>query len=136
MAGNGPRRDANTTQGSELGMQAMLRRNAESLYAKASLAHLRTGSMDEVARHMRSAEEALAKGYPIREVREYQRRAILALKRTQAELDPGVSIDAGGETPRAGPPVDDQVAGAPDEAPAQYRDLVSEYFKSLNEVQP
>jgi hypothetical protein len=29
--------------------------------------------------------------------------------------------------------VDDAVEGGPDRAPAQYRDLVAEYYKSLNE---
>jgi hypothetical protein len=135
MAGEGPRRDASTTQGSDAGWQAMLRRNAEALFAKASMSHIRTGSLDEAANYMRQAEIAIQKGLPIREVREFQHKAIMALKRTQAELQPGMTaqqIQMG----RTGPGDDDQMAAATDDSPPAYRDLVAEYFKSLSEAQP
>lgn len=135
MAGMGPRRDANTSARSELGWQAMLRRNAEQLYAKASMSHVRTGSLDDAIRLMKTAEDAMTAGQPIREVREYQRRAAAALRRTQAELGPGV-YTAVAENERTGPAIEDQVAGAADDAPAEYRDLVADYFRSLSEVAP
>lgn len=133
MAGTGPRRDTKAGVGGDsmAGLQAMLRRNAEALYAKASMLHVRTGSLDEAVEAMRLAEDALKKGYSIREVREYQRRAIAALKKTQMELSgaTGVeSIDDG-----SAPVVQvSEVAGGADEAPARYKDLVSEYYKSLS----
>lgn len=133
MSGTGPRRDTKAGEGagSMAGMQAMLRRNAEALYAKASMLHIRTGSLDEAVEHMRMAEEAMKKGYSIREIREYQRRSIAALKKTQMELA-GVtsteSIDDGSQAAIQAT----EVAGASDEAPARYKDLVSEYFKSLS----
>lgn len=133
MAGTGPRRDTKAGVGGDsmAGMQAMLRRNAEALYAKASMLHIRTGSLDEAVEAMRQAEDALKRGYSIREVREYQRRAVAALKKTQMELS-GVgsveSIDDG-----SSPVIQvSEVAGGADEAPARYRDLVSEYYKSLS----
>ncbi len=133
MAGEGPRLDTKASEGagSMAGLQAMLRRNAEALYAKASMMHIRTGSLDEAVEFMRQAEDALKKGYNIREVREYQRRAIAALKKTQMELS-GMAgtenIDDG-----SAPAVQvSEVAGAADEAPARYKDLVSEYYKSLS----
>lgn len=137
MAGMGPRRDANASAGapSDLGWQSMLRRNAEQLYAKASMSHVRTGSLDDAIRQMQSAEDAMRAGQPIREVREYQRRAAAALRRTQAELGPGVYTSVA-EDGRSGPPMEDQVAGAADDAPAEYRDLVADYFRSLSEVAP
>ncbi len=130
MAGEGPRRDFSGNQPSELGRQAMLRRNAETIYAQASLNHLRTGKLDEAIRYMRHAEEAIEQGLPIRQVREFQRRAAAALLQTRADLDAGVSGDALGAQTASGAP-DEAVASTPDEAPPIYRDLVAEYFKHL-----
>lgn len=131
MAGSGPRRDSKITQGSELGLQAMLRRNAQAIYARAQLSHVRTGSLDEAIRHMRQAETAIANGAPIRQVREFQRMAVVALKKTQTEIGADVitKVDWDATAPAL---EDDQLAGARDEAPANYRELVSEYFKTLS----
>jgi hypothetical protein len=133
MAGAGPRRDTQAA-GNEAGWQALLRRNAEALFAKASLSHVRTGSLDEAARYMRDAEVAMQKGLPIREVREFQRKAVAALKQTQAELQSGLTaqqVQLGRSATR-----DAQLAAASDAAPPAYRDLVAEYFKALSEAPP
>ena len=128
--GAGPRRDANMP-GSEEGFQAMLRRNAEAVYAKASLMHVQTRSLEEAVGNMRHAEEAMAGG-KIRQVREFQQRAVVALKKTMTELNPGAGTEAI-DVARGTVPVEEQVAGVADEAPSNYRDLVAEYFKSLSE---
>ncbi len=133
MSGTGPREDAKTKARSELGMQAMLRRNAEALYAKASMAHIRTGSLDEAVRAMRQAETAMRRGDSIREVRELQRRAAAALSQTQGEMGPGVFTPVPASAVAA-PMVDAQEASTAEDAPPAYRDLVSEYFRSLSEV--
>ena len=133
MAGQGPRRDSTVQMESDIGMQAMLRRDSETIYAQASLQHIRTGKLGKAIQHMRQAEDAMAKGMPIRQVKEFQRRAIMALKETQTELDSGFSdVAVTKNIQKDG--VDDQVASTADEAPAQYRDLVSEYFKVLGET--
>ncbi len=131
MAGSGPRRDSKITQGSELGLQAMLKRNAQALYARSELSHVRTGSLDEAIRWMQQAEDAIAKGYPIQQVREFQRNAVIALKKSQTELS-GAVMTASETGNLMAPGIDDQIAGARDEAPAAYRELVAEYFKSLS----
>lgn len=131
MAGSGPRRDSKITQGSELGLQAMLKRNAQALYARSELSHVRTGSLDEAIRWMQQAEDAIAKGYPIQQVREFQRNAVTALKKSQTELG-GAVMDSADTAAPVAPPIDDQLAGVRDEAPTAYRELVSEYFKSLS----
>lgn len=131
MAGSGPRRDSKITQGSELGLQTMLKRNAQALYARSELSHVRTGSLDEAIRWMQQAEDAIARGYPIQQVREFQRNAVTALKKSRTELGGAVMNSANASTPAA-PPIDDQLAGVRDEAPTAYRELVSEYFKSLS----
>jgi hypothetical protein len=131
MSGSGPRSDSKIKQGSELGLQAMLKRNAQALYARSELAHVRTGSLDEAIRWMQRAENAMAKGFPIQQVREFQRNAVTALKKSQTELG-GAAMDSADTSAPAAPPIDEQLAGARDEAPAAYRELVSEYFKSLS----
>lgn len=133
MAGTGPRRDAPTEEGSELGRQAQLRRQAESLYAQATLNHIRTGNLDEAIRHMRQAEAALAEGRAITEVHAFQRRAVGALRLTRSRLDAGIDDEAiglGGGNPL----VEEGIASTPDDAPREYRDMVSAYFKALSEV--
>ncbi|MGI6495617.1 MAG: hypothetical protein ACOX5G_05960 [Kiritimatiellia bacterium] len=133
MSGLGPRRDSSVNRPSELGRQAMLRRSAETLYARATMNNLRTGRLDEAIRHMRSAEEALEKGLPIQQVREFQRRASVALRETRADLDAGVGARSLGAGSAAKAP-DADVASTPDEAPPAYRSLVSDYFKALGEM--
>ncbi|MCX7819488.1 MAG: hypothetical protein N2652_09845 [Kiritimatiellae bacterium] len=135
MAGTGRREDAKTSARSELGLQAMLRRQAEALYAKASLAHVRTGSLEDAVRAMQQAEDALRRGAPIREVREFQRRAVEALARTRAELDGGLYTPVP-QPAAAPPPMGADEATAADAAPPAYRDLVAEYFRSLSEGTP
>ena len=80
---------------------------------------------------MQQAEDAIAKGYPIQQVREFQRNAVTALKKSQTELG-GAAMDSADAAAPAAPPIDDQLAGVRDEAPTAYRELVSEYFKSLS----
>ncbi len=133
MSGPGPRRDPTSNKPSPLGEQAMLRRNAETIYAKASLRHIRTGELDAAIYHMRQAEDALAQGRPIRQVRELQQKAVGALKQTKTELGGGFSEIALPESQQHEQADDDQLSSAADEAPARYRDLVSEYFKALSE---
>ena len=67
-------------------------------------------------------------------MREFQKQAVAALKRARAELGTGLSSEA---LPAdfTGKPNVDQTAGVADEAPAEFRELVSEYFKSLNQAQ-
>ena len=130
MAGAGPRRDAPTNQQSMSGAQDQLRRQAEALYAKASMGHLRTGQLGTAVNHMRQAEDALNSGVPIRQVREYQRRAVGALQATKADLDAGLANVSLGKAARAGSPGSGVSAGT-DEAPAGYQEMVSEYFKAV-----
>lgn len=135
MAGTGRREDAKTAARSELGLQAMLRRSAEALYAKASMAHVRTGSLDEAVRAMQQAEDALRRGAPIREIREFQRRAVAALAKTQADIGSGVYLPVPAAATGAPLMGADEAAPA-DAAPPAYRDLVAEYFRSLSEAAP
>ena len=75
---------------------------------------------------------SMATGNRIEQVREFQKRSIAALRKTQAELGAGVMAETI-ELDQTKAPVEEQVAGAADEAPSNYRDLVAEYFKSLSQ---
>ncbi len=130
MSGDGPRRDALSQEPSQAGWDAMMRRDAEALYARASLSHVKTGSLDEAIRHLRHAEEAAKHGLPLQQIQEHRRRASAALRRSLTQLGPGIPSDAM-ELDYSPPHIEDQIAGAAEEAPAIYRDLVSEYFKAL-----
>ncbi len=133
MSGDGPRRDALTDEPSQAGWDAMMRRDAEALYARASLSHVKTGSLDEAIRHLRHAEEAAKHGLPLQQIQEHRRRASAALRRSQTELGPGIP-SAELALDYSPPHIEDQIAGGAEEAPANYRDLVSQYFKALSET--
>jgi hypothetical protein len=82
---------------------------------------------------MREADDAEQEGRPIDEVREFRRLAREALERSQAELQ-GVtssgSIEGGGGQKA----VPGEVSSAADEAPEAYRQMVSDYYKSISTI--
>lgn len=123
------RSDVPGAEGSEAGMQAMLRRSTEQLYARANSLHVKTGVIDEAILEMRRAEEAIINGRSMQQVAEHQRRAAAALRRTQAELS-GAATALPGEQRRTIAD-DSRFAGAMEEAPGAYRDLVAEYYRAL-----
>ncbi len=136
MGGDGPRRDAQSNQGTPQDFQEMLRRDTETIYAQAAVQHIKTGDLDKAIRHMRQAEDALQKGLPIKQVQEFQKRAIWALKATQVELSGGVVSESVSLSPTGDETaMDDQVASVADEAPGRYKDMVSKYYKALGEAQ-
>ncbi len=123
------RSDVPGAEGSEAGMQAMLRRSTEQLYARANSMHIKTGVIDEAIMEMRRAEEAIINGRSMQQVAEHQRRAAAALRRTQADLSGTTSALPPQE--RRVMADDSRFAGAMEEAPSAYRDLVAEYYRAL-----
>lgn len=126
----GERRMDSTAQGSLDGLGALMAKT-KAAYLRCSLLNLRTDSLGAAAHHMRQANDAIAAGLPISQVREHQRQAMAALKRAKTELSSGVtdSIDEGQKTAVLA----DVVEGGADQAPRIYKELVAEYFKSLSE---
>jgi hypothetical protein len=132
MSGGGKdRRMDATAQGSLEGLQALMAKT-EATYVKASLMNLRSDSLATAAHHLHHAEDAVSAGLPISQVREYERRAVAALKKAQTELGSGVagSVKEEGQSEV----LEDVVDGGTDVVPSNYRDLVSEYYKSLSEA--
>ncbi len=130
MSGGVERMDSNEA-GSDEGMAALMARQADAIYAKASLKNVRVDSLKEAAHHLRQSADAIAKG-EIQQLQEHRRIAVSALRRARAELEAGPSgaMDAEGS---AGA-LDDVVESGPDQAPPKFRDQVAEYYKALNDA--
>jgi len=119
-----------TSEGSLEGLKALMAKT-DAMYTKASLVGLRTDSLADAAHHIRQAEDAIAQGLPIWQVREYERKAIADYKRAKTELGSGVSDSV--EQSERSDVLEDVVDGGTDIVPSNYRDLVSEYYKSLGQ---
>lgn len=130
MSGGVDRMDSNE-QGSSAGMAALMARQADAVYAKASLKNIRVDDLKTAAHHLRQAADAEAKG-DIQQLREDRKVAVSSLRRAKANLEAGPTgaMEVGG---RAGM-LDDVIESGPDHAPAQYRDQVSDYYKALNDA--
>jgi len=132
MAGAGTnRRVDSTAQGSMEGLEALMAKT-QAIHVKASLLNLRTESLGAAAHHMHQASDAIAAGLPISQVREHQKRVIAALRRARTELSAGAAGSIGDDGIRT-TVLEDVVEGGTDNAPANYRELVAEYFRSLSE---
>jgi len=109
----------------------MMAKRADSSYIQASLKGLRSDSLKSAAHHIRQAADAVSKGAPIGQVAELKRKAVGELKKAKTELGEGsgASLDERSSTTT----LNDIVEASSDEAPTKYRDLVSEYYKKLNE---
>lgn len=130
MSGGVERMDSNE-QGSNAGMEALMARQADAMYAKASLKNIRVDDLKNAAHHLRQAADAEAKG-DIQQLREQRKMAVSSLRRAQADLEAGPST--GMEVGGSAGVLDDVIESGPDHAPPQYRDQVSEYYKALNDA--
>jgi hypothetical protein len=125
----GVKRMDSTEAGSREGMDSLLARRADELYAKASLQNVRTDSLKDASHHLRQAADAVARG-DIGQLREQRKLAVVSLRTAKAQIDAtAVGTFSMEQVPTL---VDDVVEGGPELAPAQYRDLVAEYYKALN----
>ncbi len=128
MSGGAERVDSKEP-GSAEGMAALMARQADAIYAKASLKNIRVESLKDAAHELHQSADAIAKG-DIQQMREFRKDAITSLTRAQANLAAGPSgvVEAKGSTGA----LDNVLESGPDQAPPKYRDKVSEYYKALN----
>jgi hypothetical protein len=128
MSGGAERVDSKEA-GSAEGMAALMARQADALYAKASMKNVRVDSLKDAAHQIRQSADAIAKG-DIEQVRELRKMAISSLSRAEAKLAAGPSgaMEAKGSTGV----LDNMIESGPDQAPPKYRDKVAEYYKALN----
>jgi hypothetical protein len=127
--GGGTERMDSKEAGSDDGMAALMARQADALYAKASMKNIRVDSLKNAAHQLQQSAEAIAKG-DIGQMREFRKMAISSLTTAQAKLSAGPSRAM--EAKSATGVLDDVVESGPDQAPPKYREKVSEYYKALN----
>jgi len=130
MSGGVKRMDSNEA-GSWEGMASLMARQADAVFAKASMKNIRVDSLQDAAHHLRQSSDAVAKGN-IRQVKEFRKLAIASLQQAQAQLTAG---PAAGFAVESSPGVLGNVMDSgPDLAPEKYRNLVADYYKRLNET--
>ena len=127
----GVKRMDSTEEGSGEGQDALMAKRADAMYAKASTQNIRVDSLKTAAHHLRQADDAIAKG-DIAQLREHRKVAMLSIQKAKAQID--AELAGSFNIERKPSVVEGVVEGGPDAAPAQYRDLVSEYYKALNET--
>jgi hypothetical protein len=128
MSGGAERVDS-MEAGSNEGMAALMARQADALYAKASMKNVRVDSLQAAAHELRQASDAVAKGN-IEQMREFRKMAISSLSRAATNLSaaPSGAMEAKGTAGALG----SMVESGPDQAPPKYRGKVAEYYKALN----
>jgi hypothetical protein len=129
--GGGKTRMDSTEAGSPEDFMSLMAKRADGAYIQASMKGLRADSLKSAAHHIRQAADAISKGAPIGQVAGLRRKAVADLKIAKTELgrESSVALDGRASTSM----LDDIMEESPDEAPPQYRDLVSEYYMKLNE---
>jgi hypothetical protein len=127
--GGGAERVDSKEAGSSEGMAALMARQADALYAKASMKNVRVESLKAAAHELHQSADAVAKGN-IEQMREYRKQAITSLSRAATNLSAGPTgaMDAKGSTGA----LDNVIESGADQAPPQFRDKVAEYYKALN----
>lgn len=127
----GVKRMDSTEAGSKEGLDQLMAKRADAMYAKASMQNIRADALKAAAHHLRQADDAVAKGY-VGQVKEQRKLAVAALKQAKAQMD---AAKVGGFAIQENPSlVEDTVEAGPDQAPPVYRDLVAEYYKLLNQA--
>ncbi|MCX6997774.1 MAG: hypothetical protein NTV49_11975 [Kiritimatiellaeota bacterium] len=130
--GGGTRRMDSTEAGSLEAMAALMAKQADAAYAQASLKGVKSDSLKAAAHHMRQVADMIARGAPIDQVLELRRKALAELKAGRTELEQG-NTDAL-DTQVTASILKDVLEAGPDDAPPKFKELVSEYYKRLNDA--
>ncbi len=128
------RRDTKVEADSAESTRAQLTRNAEAVYAQAQLNNLRTYDLKKYIAFSKQIELLQKQNASPAMIAELHKKALQALSSTYTSLENGISnadMGAVSNTENA----EDAIAASPDEAPAEYRDMVSDYFKAIGEMQ-
>ncbi len=127
------RRDSKVDEAKADNTRAQMTRNAEAVYAQAQLNNLRTYDFKKYIAFSKQLEIMQKQNASPAMIAELHKKAMQALSTTYTSLENGVSSSDMGATSNteAG---DEAVAASPDEAPAEYRDMVSDYFKAIGDM--
>ena len=127
------RRDSKVDADSAESTRAQLTRNAEAVYAQAQLNNLRTYDLKKYIAFSKQIDLLQQQKASPAMIAELHKKALQSLATTYTSLENGISntdMGATGNTESA----DEAVAASPDEAPAEFRDMVSDYFKAIGEM--
>ncbi len=127
------RRDTKVGADSAESTRAQLTRNAEAVYAQAQLNNLRTYDLKKYIAFSKQIDLLKNQKASPAMIAELHKKAIQALSTTYTSLENGISSSDMGamSNTEAG---DEAVASSPDEAPAEYREMVSDYFKAIGDM--
>ena len=127
------RRDSKIEESKAENTRAQMTRNAEAVYAQAQLNNLRTYDLKKYIAFSKQIDILQKQNASPAMIAELHKKALHALSTTYTSLENGISSSDMGATSNteAG---DETVAASPDEAPAEYRDMVSDYFKAIGEM--
>ena len=129
------RRDTKVDADSAESTRAQLVRNAEAVYGQAQLNNLRTYDLKKYIEFSKQLDLLQKQNASPAMIAELHKKALQALQMTHTSLENGISnADMGGAAGNTDTSVE-AAAASPDEAPAEYRDMVSDYFKAIGEMQ-
>jgi hypothetical protein len=128
------RRDTKVEADSAESTRAQLTRNAEAVYAQAQLNNLRTYDLKKYIAFSKQLDLLQKQNASPAMIAELHKKALQALQTTYTSLETGIGSADMGATGNAETAVE-AAAASPDEAPAEYRDMVSDYFKAIGEMQ-
>ena len=127
------RRDTKVSATDKESTRSQLTRNAEAAYAQAQLNNLKTYDLKKYIAFSRKIEMLEKQNASPAMIEELHKKAIKALTSTYASLENGItSADMGAVSETESD--EEGVAASPDEAPAEYREMVSDYFKAIGEL--
>ncbi len=128
------RRDTKVAADSAESTRAQLTRNAEAVYAQAQLNNLRTYDLKKYIAFSKQLDLLQQQNASPAMIAELHKKALQALSTTYTSLENGIgSADMGAVSNTES--AEDAIAASLDEAPAEYRDLVSDYFKAIGDLQ-
>ena len=127
------RRDSKIQESKVDNTRAQLTRNAEAVYAQAQLNNLRTYDLKKYIAFSKQIDILQKQNASPAMIAELHKKAMMALTATYTSLESGVSSSDMGAVSNT-ESGDETVAASPDEAPAEYRDMVSDYFKAIGEM--
>lgn len=128
------RRDTKVEADSAESTRAQLTRNAEAVYAQAQLNNLRTYDLKKYIAFSKQIDLLQNQNASPAMIAELHKKALQALSTTYTSLENGIgSADMGAVSNTEN--AEEAIAASPDEAPAEYRDMVSDYFKAIGEMQ-
>lgn len=114
--------------------RSQLTRNAEATYAKAQLNNLKTYNLKKYIEFSKQLERLEKQNASPAMIAELTKKARRELEIMMTHMEAGISNADMGATSDTEGLMDDGTAASPDEAPAEYREMVSDYFKALGEM--